>query len=797
MKMANKWIGSRRGLSGGCLAVAILLAASFSHAADPQFQRLEPPGGARGSELTVTLYGPRMASEPKDLLFYEPGIELLELKKNEKGDAVLAKLRIAADCQTGPHAIRLLTASGLSNLRTFHVGSLAEAKEQEPNNTLDAPQSIALGAVVDGVVQAEDLDHYAVQLDEGQRLSVEVEAIRLGQVFFDAAVEVYGPDGKLLAESDDAAPTRQDPSLSLKAPTAGKYVVCIRESALRGGGNYRYRLHVGDFPRPRAIFPPAVQHDQPTDMREVTGDKPVAKQIRLANTDDGIARFCPTDESGVAPSSMAVRVGDRPVALEVEPNNAVKQATPCPAPAACAGRLESPGDTDFFKFTAKKDQTWDLNVYARQLRSPLDSILRVFDANGKRLAGNDDDRGLPDSYLRFKAPADGEYVLQVADHMNRGGPDYVYAVELKQPQPQARLSINERRRYVSTPIDVPRGNRTAVLVTTGRVNFGDPLTLGFENLPAGVSMAAPELAANYNVTPVVFSADESAELAATLANVGVKRPEDRPVVSLFRQQEWLVRGRNNVAMWSYWADRAPVAVTRKAPFSIELIAPKGPIVQSGSKELRIVAKRDEGFDEPIAVQMLYHSPGVSSNRSRSIAKGQTEVTIPVTANYQARTGDWDIVVTGAANVGGRMEVSTELVKLKVAEPYFSIAMAKATVERGKSIEYTIKLEPKTPFDGVAKLEMVGLPPGVTASPMEVKADATSATFQLAVSDKAPLGRHRSLACRATLSVNGEPVVHTRGGGELVIDPPPEPESKDNPKDQRTAKREAKGKGASS
>jgi len=796
---------SRR-LTQGCpasvlvtvLATALMSAAS-ARAADPQFQRMEPLGGARGSDVSVTLYGPRMASEPKDLLFYEPGIELLELKNNEKGDAVVAQLRIAADCPPGPHAIRLLTASGLSNLRTFHVGSLAEAKEQEPNDSPDQAQAIALGTVVDGVVRREDLDHYALELEAGQRLSIEVEAIRLGQVFFDPAVEVYGPDGQLLGEADDSPPTRQDPALSVQTPTAGKYIVRVRESALRGADNNRYRLHVGDFPRPQAIFPPAVQHDQPTDLHDAQGAASVANQARLGSTDDGMARVFPTDEQGIAPSSMALRVGDRPVTAEAEPNNALKQATPSAAPAACVGRLEKPGDTDFYRFTAKKDQTWDLNVYARRLRSPLDSILRVFDANGKRLAGSDDDQGQPDSYLRFKVPADGDYILQVADHLNRGGADYVYALELARPRPEARLSINEERRYVSTTANVPQGNRTAILVTTRRANFGDPLTVSVDGLPAGVTMDAPELAANYNVTPIVLSADESAEVGATLASVTVKRPENRPVVSLFRQQEWLVRGRNNVAMWSYWSDRAPVAVTRKAPFSVDLVAPKAPLVQSGSMALRVVAKRDEGFDAPIAVRMLYHSPGVSSNRSRSIAAGQTEVTIPVTANYQARTGDWDIVVTGESNVGGRLVVSTQLVKLTVAEPFFSLALPKATVERGKSIEYTVAIEPKTPFEGVAKLEMVGLPPGVTTAPVEIKADAKSATFQLAVSDKAPLGRHRSPACRATLAVEGEPVVHTRGGGELMIDPPPEKETK--PKDQQTAQRkadrEATGKGASS
>jgi hypothetical protein len=37
--------------------------------------------------------------------------------------------------------------------------------------------------------------------------------------------------------------------------------------------------------------------------------------------------------------------------------------------------------------------------------------------------------------------------------------------------------------------------------------------------------------------------------------------------------------------------------------------------------------------------------------------------------------------------------------------------------------------------------------------------------------KSPVGRHKTLLCRAVVMLNGEPITHTLGGGELRIDAP--------------------------
>src|SRR5207253_10782132 len=123
-------------------------------------------------------------------------------------------------------------------------------------------------------------------------------------------------------------------------------------------------------------------------------------------------------------------------------------------------------DADFFRFNAKKGQVLDVRVYARALRSPLDSVLVIHDGKGNGLASNDDSGG-PDSYLRFTVPADGEYVFQVYDHLLRGSPDSVYRVEVTPVEPQLTISIpniGSQPTQERQVVVVPKGNRYATLI---------------------------------------------------------------------------------------------------------------------------------------------------------------------------------------------------------------------------------------------------------------------------------------------------------------------------------------------
>ncbi|TWT78514.1 putative subtilase-type serine protease precursor [Posidoniimonas polymericola] len=753
--------------------VALLLSlgvALRATAYEPRLSRLEPAGGRQGTTVSVDFVGGRIGIDPAEVVFYEPGLKTVALERVDD-NRTRVQLEIEPDCPLGRHELRLRTNSGLSEIRTFHIGVLPEVTEVDPNDSLDAPQAIEFGSTVNGVIKREDIDCFAFNANEGQRVSVEVEGLRMGRTFFDPLLELLDEGGQVIAECDDAAAAHQDAFLSVTAPHTGRYIVRLRETAYRGDDNCVYRLHVGEFPRPDAVFPPAAARGVEVEVAWIGGNGG-KQQVRMPSEGDQY-EYWPEDERGTAPSALPIKLLDAPPAAESEPNNNRNEPNPMPAPGGGVGVLAETGDQDWYSFEAKKGQVWELRVQARELRSPLDAVLRVFTPDGKNLAGNDDDRGAPDPYIRFTAPEEGTYLLQVSDRMDRGQPDYVYYVEAAERKAIAEVKIEERRRYEATVLEVPRGGKTATLLTVTRRDLGGELRVDFENLPPGVTAEAFPLAANYNRVPVVFSATEEAPLAAALAPLEVSPTEgEQPIETQLEQQTWFARGRNNRPMWSHFAKRAAVAVTDPLPFRIRIEPTNSPLVQGGAKDLKIIADRNEGFDEAIRIYTLYNPPGVSSNRSRSITKGQNEAIIPATANGNATTGDWQITVVGELNSGGRVYASTPFAKLTVAEPYFDMKVPTVNSKQGEEVELTLELNQRHEFDGEAELTLVRLPPGVAAEPTKVTKDATSATFKLVIAADAKPGRHRGLGCQAKLTVTDEPVVYTQGYSEVRVDPRP-------------------------
>jgi hypothetical protein len=105
------------------------------------------------------------------------------------------------------------------------------------------------------VITNEDVDYFAVELKKGERLSVELEGIRLGTSLFDAYVAIMDTKRFEIASADDTALLLQDPFVGIIAPEDGTYIIQVRETSYGGGDNGAYRLHVGNFPRPQAVYP--------------------------------------------------------------------------------------------------------------------------------------------------------------------------------------------------------------------------------------------------------------------------------------------------------------------------------------------------------------------------------------------------------------------------------------------------------------------------------------------------------------------------------------------------------------
>ena len=778
-----------------CLLLRVALPAGSVLAADPQLANLVPQGGQRGTSLEVHFHGARGGQDPLEVLCYEPGIEVKELKGVDANHA-MAILTIAPDCRLGIHPLRLRTATGLTRVRTFHVGALKEIAEKEPNSQFSSPQAIELDSTVNGSIQNEDVDYFVVTAAKGERISAELEGLRLGRTFFDPYLAILNAERFELATCDDSALLLQDPVVSILAPADGKYIFSVRESAFGGSGACTYRLHVGRFPRPLAVLPAGGRPGETLALAwlgDVAGD---CQEEILVPTDPrrpfGLFR---QDERGIAPSPNVFRIGNLANVLEIEPNNAAGEATPANLQqalnenvargVALHGVIGGPGDYDHFRFTANKGQVLDLQVYARRLRSPLDPVLHIRRADNKTIAGNDDTGGNPDSTLRFTSPEDGQYILQVHDHLLAGGPHYTYRIEMAPPVPHVELQIAERQRWVATKLELPRGNRTAFMASATRRDVGGPLDIALKNLPPGVSLETVTMPAGRGTVPVILAAAADAPLAGSLPEVVATPAETgKSFTTTFSQRTWLVKGRNNVEVWSHYADRAAVAVTDEVPFEIRLVQPKVPIVQGGALQLKVVVERSGDFKSPISVRMLYNPPGISSSRSISIAEGKNEAAIPLNASGGAPIQPWDICVEGEVNLNGRVLVATPLGKLDVKPPYVALAFPKGTVELGQAVDYPVGVTANTPFEGSATVALQGLPAGVTAESLEMTAETKELKFHIQTTEKTPPGIHKTLLCRFSILQDGEPIAHTLGNGQLRIDRPLPPK-KEKPASQGT------------
>jgi hypothetical protein len=761
------------------LALCFALAANAAFAASPRLGVIIPRGVQRGAEHELRFNGSNL-KDAQEILFYDKGFEVTSLEGFDNNVKVMVK--VAPDCRLGEHIAQVRTASGISDYRTFFVGPFAAVAEQEPNTDFAAPQAIEMNVTVDGIVQNEDVDYYIVDAKKGQRISAEVEGMRLGAALFDPYVAILDAKRFELDAEDDTPLVLQDAVASIVAPEDGKYVIEVRESAYGGSGACRYRLHVGTFPRPTAAFPAGGKLGDQLDVKflgDAAGDLVQKVSLPAAAVSNQFGLFA-TDAGGIAPSPNPFRLFEHGNAFEAEPNDALKQASPAELPLAFNGIIEKPGDVDWFKFQAKKGQVYEVECYARRVRSALDPVMNLHKADGAGIAGNDDSRG-PDSYFRFTVPADGEYAIRVRDHLGRGGPDFVYRIEFQAVRPTLALSIPRVERYgqYRQQIYVAKGNRFATLINAGRGNFGGDLVLEGNDLPAGLTMHADAMPSNLSSMPVVFEAAADAALSGKLVDFTARHAEaEKDIRGGFRNRADFIVGSPGQSVYkAVDVDRLAIAVVDEIPFKIELVEPKVPLVRNGEMKLKIKATRKEGFKAAINVQFPFRPPGVSAASSVTIPEGKDEVLYPINANGSAQIKKWRVFAL--ASSGGNWG-SSQLANLEVAEPFIAFALDRASCEQGQDAQVYCKLTCATPFDGAAKAQLLGLPNKVTTTDLEFNKETKELTFGIKTDPASPVGKH-NLLCRITITQNGEPIVSRAGNVQLQIDKPlPAPVAKPAP-----------------
>ncbi len=754
-------------------------------AAYPEFNSIQPRGGQRGKDVEVTFSGNRLA-DAEEIISYNPaGIKALEFKA-ENPTTLKVKLHIEANCQLGEQLFRVRTKSGLSYARNFFVDQFPDVAEKEPNTLLEEAQPITTGVTITGTARNEDTDYYKIEARKGERISVEVEGIRLCTNFWDPYLAIMNSKKFELATCDDSPLGIQDGHASVIIPEDGTYYIEVRDSSYAGNDGAQYRVHVGSFPRPTVAFPPggkAGTEVEVTYLGDVGG--PIKEKVTVPNTPGEVLPLFAKANNLSAPSPNPFRITNLDNTLEAEPNNnhaeAKKNAAPPALPMAFNGIIEKADDEDWFKFTAKKGERYDLMVYARGIRSPLDPVLELFNKDGGGINGNDDNGANPDSKIGgWQVPEDGEYYIRVRDHLKRGGADYVYRVEIAPPEAGlstyiARYDRNDSQQWVQTAI--PRGSRHAIQVHVDRTGVGGDVGFDCANLPPGVKMETEVIPGAVAEHIMIFSAAPDAPLGASLLQMKPKLTDPKaPVVPgrWMNNIEFIQGEPNNTPYVVSRQKLYPVAVVEELPFTLDLVPPTVPIVQSGTMNLKVKVKRKEGFKAAITVRMLWNPPGISAPGTIAIPENQSEADYQITCDGGAPANTWKIAVRGETDAGqGAIYCSSALTPITVAPPYFTMKMEMASTEQGKPTELFCKLEVKKPWQGKAKVNVFGLPAKTSTKEMEIGAEDKELRFPVTTAADSPVGKHQNLFCQAIVMENGVPIPHTIGqGGVIRIDPPP-------------------------
>ena len=752
-------------------------------AAFPRLSIILPRGVQRGGDRELTFQGDRLADVEEVFFHSNDGFEVKSLTPVDD-KSFKAVIHVPESCSLGEHIVQVRAKSGITEYRSFWVGLLPVVDEAEPNGMLEEAQAVEWNTTVHGVVESEDLDIYAVDAKQGDRISVEIEGLRLGSYRFDPHISIIDANKFQLAAADDSPAVLQDGVISVLAPEDGRYYVQVRESSYGGDGNSRYRLHVGNFPRPTSVYPAVGKAGEKltvTFLGDARG--PLEREIEVATeglgADGDEMLLLASDDAGNCPATLPFRISSLGNVLEAEPNNEIAQATSGDVAMAFNGVIAEAGDVDHFRFGATKGQQLEVTCHARRLRSGLDSVVTVHKLDGGQLAGNDDARG-PDSSFRFDVPEDGEYVLRVRDHLDRGSHDFVYRVEMLPPEPSISLSIPRIDRYSQTrqTIFVPRGNRYAVLINASRRNFGGDLTLDGSQLPDGITMTTPIMKDGQGQVPVVFEAAADAPLGGKLIRFEARQvTADDPegangIRGIFENRADFVLGQpNNAVHYSGRVDKLAVAVIEEVPLQVEIVQPKAPLLQRGTLDLKVRVTRGEGFTGPVTIEFPFRPAGVGANPSIRIEPDQTEAVYQLSANDKAAVGMWPVYAIAAVDVGGTAWVASPMATLEVASAFTNATLARAACEQGEKTQIVCTLEQARPFEGEATARLLGLPPEATAAELTFTKDSAELVFEVTTTDKSPAGNHKSVFVELVTPVEDETAKMSGGSTELQIAAP--------------------------
>jgi WD40 repeat protein len=244
--------------------------------------------------------------------------------------------------------------------------------EAEPNDSPTAAQQVTLPVSIHGSLgRAGDVDYYRFETMAGQQVGV--QALAAAGSKLEPVLVLVDAAGRVVAEGTGGV-------LGYTCPHAGSYALGLRDREYRGGPDMTYRLHVGNLPVITSVFPLGLRRGTEADVIvEGVNLGPTRAMKIKAPAEAAVGTRIPLNLS----TPHGVPLGKPTVVVGEFPEQTGSNGTVLAAPVTANGRIAEPGAADTWRFTAKKGQRLILEINARRLGSPLDSVIEVLDAAGR------------------------------------------------------------------------------------------------------------------------------------------------------------------------------------------------------------------------------------------------------------------------------------------------------------------------------------------------------------------------------------------------------------------------------
>jgi hypothetical protein len=335
----------------------------------PVLDRLSPSAVTRGRTALIEVDG-RHLDRDVAVLAGIPGFEARALPGGDPGKRRF-RITVPGTTPAGVYPVRVKSAGGESGVVNLTVDLFEVVAEKGPNGSPRRGQPVALPATVVGVIEkAGEEDWYRFEAVAGQEVGVQVIAAAAGS-HLEPVLRAVDPEGRTLAESGSGL-------LGFTCPRAGAYALGVRDRDYRGGPAFPYRLHVGPVPVVTGVFPRGLPRGRTGEVCLEGVNLGSTREVKVSVPADAAVGSRVAVPTGAALGGPTVVVGEYP-----EVSEGTTMAVPVPGTAN--GRIEVPGASQTWHFAARKGERLILEVHARRLGSPLDSVIEILDARGRPL----------------------------------------------------------------------------------------------------------------------------------------------------------------------------------------------------------------------------------------------------------------------------------------------------------------------------------------------------------------------------------------------------------------------------